>query len=206
VSCAGPHTAATIFVGRLDTVVDGHAVSVDSATVRRQLASTCPRKLAAYVGGSAETRALSRLNIVWFSPSLAQSDQGADWFRCDLIAFGAGDALLPLPPTGRLNRVLDRPRGLRTYGLCGTAAPGARGFERVVCARSHSWRAVDTISLSGGTRYPGVAVVRKAGNAQCRDLARERAGSSLRFRYGWEWPTQPQWARGQHFGYCWVPD
>jgi Septum formation len=206
VSCTGPHTAATIFVGRLDTVVDGHAVAVDSSAVQRQLSTTCPRKLARYVGGSGGTRALSRFNVVWYSPTLDQSDRGADWFRCDLILFGMADTLQALPPTSRLRRVLDRPGALATYGLCGTAAPGARGFSRVVCARPHSWRAVDTIGIGDGPRYPGVAAARRAGNAQCRDLARSRSGGSLTFRYGWEWPTAEQWGRGQHFGYCWVPD
>jgi hypothetical protein len=206
VSCTGPHTAATIFVGRLDTVVDGHAVAVDSSVVQRQLATTCPRKLAGYVGGSGGTRALSRFNVVWYSPSLVQSDRGADWFRCDLILFAVADTLQQLPPTSRLRGVLDRPGALSTYGLCGTAAPGERGFSRVVCARPHSWRAVDTIRIGDGSRYPGETAARRAGNAQCRDLARARSGGSLKFRYGWEWPTAEQWARGQHFGYCWVPD
>ena len=58
-------------------MVDGHAVAVDSAGVQHQLATTCPRKLAAYVGGSAEVADLSRFNVVWFSPTLEQSDRGA---------------------------------------------------------------------------------------------------------------------------------
>ncbi len=62
-------------------------VAVDSAAVQRKLATTCPRRLAAFVGGSAQTRDLSRFNVVWFSPTLAQSDAGADWFRCDVMAF-----------------------------------------------------------------------------------------------------------------------
>lgn len=205
VPCSGPHTAATIYVGRLDMVVDGHAVAVDSAAVQRQLSSTCPRRLAAYVGGSGRTRALSRFNVVWYSPTLEQSDRGADWFRCDLIAFARADALMSLPPTRRLAGVLDRPGALRAYGLCGTAAPGARGFERVLCGRPHSWRAADTIAIPGGARYPGVRVARTAGDADCRHFARSLAPRSVRFEYGWEWPTALQWARGQHFGFCWLP-
>lgn len=205
VPCSGPHTAATIYVGRLDMVVDGHAVAVDSAAVQRQLSTVCPRRLAAYVGGSGRTRALSRFNVVWYSPTLEQSDRGADWFRCDLIVFAKGDDLMSLPATSRLAKALDRPGALRDYGLCGTAAPGAQGFERVVCARPHSWRAADTIGIAGGSRYPGALAVRRAGDAACRDFARSQAPSSVRFRYGWEWPNAEQWARGQHFGYCWVP-
>jgi hypothetical protein len=205
VGCTSPHNARTIFVGRLDTVVDGHSVAVDSTRVQRQLSTTCPRKLAAYVGGSPATRDLSRLNVVWYSPSLEQSDAGADWFRCDVVAFGREQQLASLPGGRRLRGVLSRPGSLDTYGLCGTAAPGAPGFERVICRRTHSWRAFATIALPGGRVYPGTAAVRKAGNDDCRAQARARSSDSLKFRYGWEWPTREQWLAGQHFGYCWVP-
>ena len=205
VSCRGRHTAQTIYVGRLDTVVDGHAVAVDSVTVQRQLSTVCPRKLQAYVGGSTGTRRLSRFNVVWYSPTLDQSDQGADWFRCDVIAFAGRDQLVPLPGTQRLRGVLNNARTLSDYGLCGTAAPGERGFERVICGRKHSWRAIDTIGIAGGSRYPGATTVRKAGDSACKDRARARSGDTLKFRYGWEWPTREQWSRGQHYGFCWVP-
>ena len=205
VSCRGRHTAQTIYVGRLDTVVDGHAVAVDSATVQRQLSTVCPRKLQEFVGGSTGTRRLSRFNVVWYSPTLDQSDQGADWFRCDVIAFAGRDQLAALPGTQRLRGVLGDARALSDYGLCGTAAPGARGFERVICGRTHSWRAIDTIDIAGGSKYPGATSVRKAGDSACKDRARARSGDTLKFRYGWEWPSREQWSRGQHYGFCWVP-
>ena len=206
VPCSGRHTSQTILVGTLDTVVDGHAVAVDSTLVQRQLARRCPRALASYVGGTVEARRLSRFNVVWYSPTLEESDRGADWFRCDLIAFAGGDALFPLPGTRRLKGVLDRRRALDDYGLCGTSAPGVRGFERVICGRRHSWRAVETIGLGGGKAYPGTRAVRRAGDEDCKDIAQARAEDALKFRYGWEWPTRAQWARGQRYGYCWVPD
>jgi hypothetical protein len=206
VPCSGRHTAQTIYVGRLDTVVAGHSVAVDSAFVQKQLSTTCPRKLDEYVGGSSASRDLSRFNVVWYSPTLEQSDQGADWFRCDLIAFAGQDELFPLPTTKKLNGVLDSAKALDSYGLCGTSSPGARGFQRVICGRRHAWRAVDTIGISGGATYPGVTAVRKAGDSDCKDLARSRAQDTLKFQYGWEWPTKAQWSRGQRFGYCWIPD
>jgi hypothetical protein len=205
VPCDGVHTSLTIHVGRLRTAVDGHTVAVGSAVVTKRLAGTCRRALASYVGGSRTTRDLSRFNVVWFSPTPEQSGQGARWSRCDLVAFERAEALLALPPARRLEGALARPGGLDTYGLCGTAAPGARGFERVLCGRRHAWRAIDTIPLPGGSRYPGVPKVRRAGDAGCKAAARSRAADTLRFRYGWEYPTAGQWAVGQHFGYCWVP-
>lgn len=205
VSCKEPHNTQTIHVGRLDAVVDGHLVAVDSRRVEQQLATTCPRQLRSYVGGSDQLRDLSRFTVVWFSPTVEESDQGANWFRCDLVALAGQGRLARLPGPGALSGALDRPGALEEYGLCGTAAPGSTGFTRVICSRRHSWRAVATIPLSG-TRYPGTAVVRRAGDDSCRDEVADRLGPADRFQYGWEWPTREQWDNGQRYGYCWAPD
>jgi Septum formation len=206
VPCSRRHSAQTYFVGRLDTVVDGHLLAVDSKVAQRQVARTCPRKLDDHVGGSPEARALSRLRPVWFSPTLAQSDEGASWFRCDAVALGGSSTLAPLPPPARLRGILDLPGALEEVGLCGTAAPGARGFERVICSRKHSWRAIGTIDIGSGGSYPGAAAVREAGEGTCRDQVQQATGALDRLSYGWEWPTAEQWREGRHFGYCWAPD
>jgi hypothetical protein len=205
VPCSERHDAQTIHVGRLDTVVAGHALSVDSDRVLRQLSAECPRRFADHVGGTPQDRDLSRLEVVWFAPTLAQGDRGADWFRCDVVALAGREALFPLPPPRRLAGVLDGPEGA-AYGLCGTATPGDPDFVRVICGRGHSWRAVSTIPLAGGRAYPGQDRVRRTGDETCRDRVRADAADPLKFRYGWEWPTREQWQRGQHFGYCWAPD
>jgi hypothetical protein len=204
VSCRSRHTARTYYVGRLDTVVDGHLLAVDSRQAQRQVARTCPRELADHLGGSAEARALSRVEAVWFSPTIEQSDAGASWFRCDAVALAGSGRLAPLPK--RLRGLLDRSDALDEVGLCGTAAPGEPGFERVICSRRHRWRAVSTITISGGASYPGVSAVRDAGESTCRDRVREASGSPERFSYGWEWPTREQWQAGQRYGFCWAPE
>lgn len=206
VDCGRRHDAETIHVGELDLDVAGHAVAVDSAHVRRQLTRTCPRRLAAHLGGSPQDRDLSRFEVVWFSPTLQQSDRGASWFRCDVVALAGPDRLFPLPAPRRLEGLLDRDAGAAAYGLCGTAAPGDPDFRRVICGLRHTWRAIATIPIADGTRYPGVRAARASGDDTCRDRARSRAGNPLRFRYGWEWPTREQWRSGQRFGYCWAPD
>lgn len=206
VPCTERHTAQTFHVGTLDTVVDGHLLAVDSDVAQEQVQRTCPRQLARFVGGSPRTRSLARLKAVWFSPTISQSDQGASWFRCDVVALDRGSTLAPLPAPGRLRGILDRPRALDQVGLCGTAAPGARGFERVICARPHAWKALTTIRLAAGSTYPGAVAVRRAGEARCRAHARRELGEPDRFRFGWEWPTRAQWRAGQRFGYCWAPD
>lgn len=203
VRCGRRHNAVTLHVGRLDRVADGG--SVESARVQQRVAGECDRRLSRYLGGSGSTRRLSRFHAVWFLPTVLDAERGADWYRCDVVAFAAKGELAQLPRPRRLEDVLDRPRALATYGLCGTAAPGSPRFARVICSHRHSWRAVSTIRIRGAEKYPGARAVRKAGDETCRDRVRRLSGSPLRFRYGWEWPTRQQWQHGQRHGYCWAP-
>jgi hypothetical protein len=205
VPCRGIHNAVTIHVGELHTVVDERSAVADSKKVLEQVSTSCPRQLRSYVGGTRSSRALSRFQVVWFTPTAEQLEAGATWFRCDLVAFAGHERLAPLPRPGRLAGVLDDTDALDSYGLCGTAEPGSAGFERVICSRRHSWRATSIIGLDGGAKYPGARAVRRAGDETCKDRVRRLSASSLRFSYGWEWPTRDQWRRGQRYGFCWSP-
>jgi Septum formation len=203
VDCHGEHTSMTFAVGKLDTMVDGHLLAVDSARVQAQVAAACPARLAPFVGGSLEDRRLSMLRAVWFTPTVEQSDAGASWYRCDAIALARDEKLAPL--TGKLAGVLDQPEGRDRYGMCGTAEPGTKGFARVICSADHSWRAIATVPFPDGA-YPGVDKVREAGQQPCEDAGRAVASDTLSFQWGYEWPTAAQWRAGQHYGLCWAPD
>ena len=202
VPCDSTHTAITFAVGDLDSVVDGHLVSVDSDRVQAQVAEDCPQAFEKFVGGSVEARRLSMLRTVWFTPSLRESDAGANWYRCDAIAIAADEKLAPL--AGRLRGVLDRPVAAERYAMCGTAEPGTAGFRRVVCSAKHAWVALSTVDIPGRA-FPGVAKVRAAGQQTCQDAASAQADDPLNYEWGYEWPTQAQWQAGQHYGICWSP-
>lgn len=202
VPCTQRHTMKTLHVGKLGA--EGKVrPNVENPAVRDRLTRTCNRELAQFVGGDPATRRLSRLQVVWFAPTQDELAQGADWVRCDVLAFSRSNDLMALPAL-KLRGVLDRPVGLDTFGLCGTAAPGDRAFERVACSLRHSWAAISTIPIAGGARYPGTAKVRAAGDEACKDQVNGRT-SELKFEYGWEWPTADQWKAGQHYGFCWAP-
>ncbi len=203
VSCRGSHTALTFQVGELDTVLDGHLIAVDSPRVQEQVATTCPEQFARFVGGTEDERRLSMLRTVWFTPSVEESDTGANWYRCDVIALAADEELAPL--TGILQGVLTRSDGRDRYAMCGTAEPGTQDFARVICSAEHSWRAIATVPFEEG-KYPGLDTVRDDGQDQCEDIARDAADDPLGFRWGYEWPTAEQWAGGQTYGFCWAPD
>ena len=193
----------TYHVGTIDAVVDGHLLAVDSRRVQAQVSADCPRRLPRFVGGTPEDLRLSMLRAVWFTPTLEESDAGADWYRCDVIAVAVAGELARL--TGPLEGVLSRAEGRDRYGMCGTAEPGTAGSpgssapDRTPGGRSGP-------SVSPGARYPGVQRVRAAGETPCEAAARARRVRPLNFRWGYEWPTAKQWEAGQHHGLCWAPD
>ena len=110
------------------------------------MAAECPRRLAAFLGGPEQALRLSMFRPVWFTPTLAQAESGADWYRCDVIALASEGTLAPLE--GRLEGLLGRSADWKaTYGLCATAEPGTEGFERVACGSPHTWRALTTVPI-----------------------------------------------------------
>ena len=207
VACGKPHTSETYAVGRLQTELDGHLLAVDSAAVQAQVAERCPDGLGRYVGATEEQLRLSMLRAVWFTPSVEESDAGANWFRCDVIAIAGEDRLAKV--RGMLKGLLATPVGRTSYAMCGTAEPGTPEFERVPCGEEHSWRAIRSVTLEGkggSATYPGEDAVRQAGQSPCAEAAREIAEDALDYEWGYEWPTEEQWKAGQTYGRCWAPD
>jgi hypothetical protein len=202
VPCRRPHTSVTVKVGRIKPVVDGHLLAVDSRTVRDQITRACPTDPGPYVGGDQTAQRLSRLEVVWFSPSLEQADAGANWYRCDVVAVRTEGKLLPLPV--RLKGLLDQAGALDRFGTCGTSAPDRPGFARVVCREPHTWRAVDVVELPKEARYDGKALA-ATGDSACKDIAAKLSNGGLKRTWSFERPTKVQWASGQRYGYCWVP-
>lgn len=207
VDCQQAHTAQTFAVGRLDTAVDGHLLAVDSERVQQQVADTCPDRLAEFLGTDPETLDLTMVRPVWFTPTVEESDLGADWYRCDAVVLHSPDKLARLTGGGLKNALADED-ALDRLGVCSRAEPGTEGFAPLLCREQHSWRAVERVGLGGlsDDSYPGQEAVRAAGQDTCEQAGREIADDPLDFEWAYEWPTAEQWRDGQRFGRCWVPD
>jgi hypothetical protein len=197
VSCTGPHTAVTFFVGHLPA----HE-AVDGPRVHRLITTACPKRFAGFVGGSVDERRLSLLRTIWFTPTLAQAQAGARWFRCTAIVLHDSQHLAPL--AGPVAGALDRDQARQRYALCGSAEPGTAGFEQRICSADHAWRALRTVDFTPGA-YPGVDHVKSAGQSPCLDAAKSVAVDPLNFRWSYQWPTLQQWRAGQTYGVCWAP-
>ena len=194
--CTGVHTGLTFFVGRYDA-----SLPVDGPVVHRLESTACPRRFAAFVGGTPEDRRLSLLRTVWFTPTVDQAAAGAHWFECVAIALRDDEHLALLQ--GPIEGVLDRTDGRDHYALCGTAEPGSEGFQQRICAAPHSWVALRTVTFEPGP-YPGVDAVRSAGQQPCQDAGADASSDPLNYRWSYQWPTLPQW-RGRTYGVCWAP-
>ncbi|MFT4084682.1 MAG: septum formation family protein [Nocardioides sp.] len=203
VDCTDAHTTMTYRVGHLDSLAGDHLLAVDSTQVQNQVATTCPSALQRFLGGDVEDLRLSMLRPVWFTPTVAESEAGQGWYRCDVIAVAGSDKLLDL--TGRLKGVLDDADRAATYAMCGTAKPGTTGFERVPCGLDHTWKAISTVAFPAGD-YPGVAQAKSLGEDTCKSAARKVADDALDYQWGYEYPTRAQWNSGQTYGVCWAPD
>ena len=207
VSCARLHTAVTYAVGTLDTVVVGHLLAVDSRRVRAQPARACPPLLRSYLGGTREQLRLSMLRAVWFTPTVEESDAGADWFRCDVVALAGPDRLAWLD--GTLRGALAGRRARRTRCAAprspagrtssgSLAAPGTRGAR---CARSPWPPRPGRRAPTPVPRPPG-----PPGSRSARTSASAPRSDKLNFSWGYEWPSATQWSGGQTYGLCWIPD
>ena len=195
--CSGIHTAVTYFVGSYDK-----SLPVDGKVVHDRESTVCPRRFAAYVGGTVEDRRLSMLRAVWFTPTVEQAARGAHWFQCVAIALQGEQHLAFI--RGPLEHALDSTDLRDHYALCATAEPGTAGFEQRICAAPHSWTALSTVPFAPGP-YPGVDQVRSAGQQPCSDAGRAAATDPLNYRWSYTWPTLQQWRAGQTYGVCWAP-
>jgi hypothetical protein len=205
--CSRRHTSQTFAVGQLDLVANGHLLAVDSAAVLEQVAKRCPGQLAAYLGATPEQLRLSLLRPVWFTPTIEESDAGAGWYRCDVIAVTGERTLATFERD--LAGALAQPDGRGDLATCGTDEPGSAAFRHVLCRDDHTWKAISVLDLadrSEGGRYPGEKVVQQAGQDPCAEEARAIASDALDYEWGYEWPTKDQWEAGQTYGRCWSPD
>ena len=146
------------------------------------------------------------LRAVWFTPTVEESDAGAGWYRCDVVAL-AGDERAGAARPAACAGVLDAGRAAARYGMCGTAEPGSPDFARVICSsRAH---AGGRSRRSPSAAAPTPAWRRSATTASERVRGRRpatRPTTRSNFTWGYEWPTAEQWAAGQTYGLCWAPD
>ena len=127
VPCTDAHNAQTIHVGEprhgRRRALGGRGLPGRAGPARQHVpgrAGVVRRRLP-------QLRALSRFEVVWYSPTLEQSDRGATWFRCDLVAFATSDRLADLPPPPASSRSSTRRAPWTPGGCAAPPRPAPRG-------------------------------------------------------------------------------
>lgn len=144
----------------------------------------------------------STLTWAWFRPSEKAWEQGARWYRCDVVG-GAeqSEQLISLPQTAK-GLLLGQPED--RWMVC-VNGPTVAGSVKIPCSEPHTWRAVTTIKL-GDARdpYPGDRLV----EVRTRDFCSDSVGAWLNYPvdydFGYTFFHEAEWEAGNRRSICWA--
>ncbi len=145
------------------------------------------------------------LRSVWFTPTLEEFDQGASWYRCDVVAPAGAEELAGLTPPMR-GTLAHRGRAGPLRHVRHRRARHPRLLPGPVLGSARAGARCEVVDLGAGDAYPGADAARDRGQEPCEAAGRSAAADPLDFSWGYEWPSRDQWDAGQHHGLCWVPD
>ena len=156
----------------------------------------------AFLGADESLVMRTVVSWAWFRPSEKAWEDGARWYRCDVV--GGGDestSYVDLPddrqgPAAQAGRPLDGVRQRRRRSTSSAKVP---------CTEDHNWRAVTTIKLGEpGEEYPGDRVV----EVKSRDFCSESVGAWLNYPidydFGWTYFHEAEWEAGNRRSVCWA--
>jgi hypothetical protein len=179
VSCSKRHDLQTVAVVTASTSLAGMTADEVSSLGGK----LCGPKQDRALGRNARVRELTAYSEYFFSPTQAQIDAGARWFRCD-ITLVAGTHLASLPKK-RLSKPIIGSRIDDGERRCLTGR-----FLVTTCTQRHVYRSLTAFRVRT-TAYPTSDQVVAAADRRCPK--------------GWNqvvWPSTRAWAHGHHFAVC----
>ena len=201
VDCSAAHTAQTFTVGSLPEDLDD--ASYDDEEVGAYAYRTCTSRFQKLLGGDESLVMRSVLSWAWFRPSEEAWEQGARWYRCDVV--GGSDesaSFVELPEDVRgllgARRVDDR------WMVCADG-PSVAVAGRVPCSEPHVWRAVTTIKLGEPEDdYPGDRLVEVRTRDFCDKSVGAVLGYPVRYDFAYTWFHEAEWEVGNRRSICWA--
>jgi hypothetical protein len=200
VECTEPHTAETYAVGQLPARFDD--ADYDDDELGAWAYAACSKAFADFLGADDSLVMRTVVSWAWFRPSKSAWDDGARWYRCDVVGGGEQSKEYVELPTTAQGLLLGRPHD--RWLVCADGATVA-GSVKVPCTEPHLWRAVTTISLGDqGEDYPGDRVV----EVTTRDFCSKSVGAWLNYPvdydFGYTWFHEAEWDAGNRRSVCWA--
>lgn len=203
VPCTEKHNAETYAVGDLPGEFDES--DYQSGDLSAFAYRTCSDAFAEHLGADESAVLRTLLSWAWFRPSEKAWDDGARWYRCDVIG---GENTSTDPPTYR--NLPPSTEGLLAgrpddrWMAC-AAGPSVAEGTKVPCAARHDWRAVTTIKL-GETDdpYPGDAVAESRTRSFCQQSVEAWLNYPASFDYGFTYFHEAEWEAGNRRSVCWA--
>lgn len=200
VDCSEEHTAQTYAVGELPAAYDD--VEYDDGSLGAWAYETCSKKLMAFLGADESLVMRTVVSWAWFRPSEKAWDDGARWYRCDVVGGGEqSSSYVPLPTTAK-GLLLGRPQD--EWLVC-VAGPSVTGSVKIPCSEKHDWRAVTTIKLGEpDDPYPGD----RLSEVRSRDFCSKSVGAWLSYpadyEFAYTWFHEAEWQAGNRRSVCWA--
>jgi hypothetical protein len=200
VPCVEPHTAETFAVGDLPGKFDD--ADYDDQALGAWTYATCSTGFKEFLGADESLAMRTVLSWAWFRPSENAWDEGARWYRCDVIGGGEqSKGYVDLPTTAK-GLLLGRPSD--EWMVCADGDTVA-GSVKVPCTEEHSWRAVTTISLGDpGDPYPGDRPAEVTTRKYCSKSVGAWLNYPVDYDFGYTWFQKPEWESGNRRSVCWA--
>lgn len=178
VSCSKPHTSITFGVVQAQTPLAG----LSQPVLTGMATDACTKLEIQTLGRSVIRRATTVYDFIFFQPTVAQMQAGAQWFRCDLVIFSPS-RLLPMP------RHLSHP-AIPRHRSDSTERCLTSAHYTTPCSTKHAYRPIHVVQFKP-LAYPTRAERREAGAVLCPDRTRHVA-----------WSPEATWNAGDRVMLC----
>lgn len=200
VTCTEPHTAETYAVGDLPERFDD--ADYDDTKLGGWAYATCSKGFQDFLGADESLVMRTIVSWAWFRPSEDAWDDGARWYRCDVVGGGEqSEEYVALPTTAR--GLLEGPPK-DEWLVCANGETVA-GSVKVPCTEPHTWRAVTTISLGDpADPYPGDEESETTTRKFCSTSVGAWLNYPVDYDFGYTWFHEAEWEAGNRRSVCWA--
>lgn len=200
VDCNDDHTAETYAIGSLPEKFADAAY--DDKEVAAFAYKKCSTQFEKFLGADESLVMRTVVSWAWFRPSEKAWDEGARWYRCDVVGGGEqSKSYVDLPTTAK-GLLSGRPKD--QWMVC-AEGPTVVGDVKVPCSQPHHWRAVTTIKVGqDDDPYPGDRLVEVTTRDFCSDSVGAWMNYPVDYDYAYTWFHEAEWQLGNRRSICWA--